>query len=511
MDRDANTDSVKKYFYVTTPIYYVNDVPHIGHAYTSVAVDVIARFKRMDGCCVKFLTGTDEHGQKIARAAGKAGMPPKDFCDCVSGNFRDLTKALHLSNDDFIRTTEPRHMASAQALWRQLEASGNLYQGTYAGWYSTRDEAFVGNDEVKDGLAPSGAPVEWVEEAGYFFRLSDWQDKLLAFYDAHPEFIAPQSRRNEVVSFVKSGLRDLSISRCSISWGISVPGDPKHVMYVWIDALANYLSALGYPETSEEFLEFWAQSLHVVGKDIIRFHAVYWPAFLMAAGLAPPKKVFAHGWWTNDGQKISKSLGNVIDPHDLMNKYGLDQVRYFLMRNMPFGEDGNFSDGLITGRINSDLANDLGNTVQRVLTMVGKLSRDKIAYAQDDLAQEDRTLLKMGYGCLNDIRPMFDELSFEKVLKRIWNLIYDINKYIDHQAPWLLDKTDIERLKVVLAVLAEAVFLTALYIRPFMPGTADKIFDMLNVDNDLRFFKSVGVKRNFNGPFPKPIALFPRM
>ncbi|MDR1031907.1 MAG: methionine--tRNA ligase [Holosporales bacterium] len=502
---------MKNHFYITTPIYYVNDVPHIGHAYTSLAADVIARFKRMDGFQVKLLTGTDEHGQKIARAAEKQKMLPQAFCDKVSQNFRNLTKALNLSNDDFIRTTEPRHITSAQAMWQKLEESGNIYKGTYSGWYSTRDEAFVSNDEVKDGLAPSGAPVEWMEEVSYFFKLSAWQDKLLEFYKANPNFIAPKSRRNEIISFVESELKDLSISRCSISWGIPIPGDSKHVMYVWIDALANYISALGYPQINEEFSAFWSQSLHLVGKDIIRFHAVYWPAFLMAAGLDPPKRIFAHGWWTNDGQKISKSLGNAIDPYDLVNKYGLDQVRYFLMRNMPFGEDGNFSDALITGRINHDLANDLGNTVQRVLTLVSKFCSGGTSYNEANLTPDDEALVHAGYKRIDEIRNIMDEMAFEQALRAIWGFIYDTNKYIDIQAPWALAKTDTKRLETVLAVLTESVFLTALYIKPFMPDTADKICNALNVGSDLRLYKSISVIKSFSGPFAKPEALFPRV
>ncbi|MFQ5939314.1 MAG: methionine--tRNA ligase, partial [Alphaproteobacteria bacterium] len=328
-------------YYITTPIYYVNDAPHIGHAYTSLACDVLARFMRLDGYEVKFLTGTDEHGQKVEKSATAVGMEPAAFTDKMSENFRALSHAMNFSNDDFIRTTEPRHIAACQALWRELKARDQIYLGAYAGWYAVRDEAYYSESEVIEGpdgkkVAPSGAEVEWVEEPSYFFRLSAWQEPLLQLYEDNPDCIAPKSRRNEVVSFVKSGLKDLSISRTSFKWGVAVPDDPDHVMYVWLDALTNYITAAGYPDAEGKgFTSFWPADLHVVGKDILRFHAVYWPAFLMAAGLAPPKRVFAHGWWTNEGQKISKSLGNIIEPLHLVEEYGLDAVRYFLLREVP--------------------------------------------------------------------------------------------------------------------------------------------------------------------------------
>ena len=331
-------------FYVTTPIYYVNDSPHIGHAYTTLACDALARFMRLDGRRVMFLTGTDEHGQKVEKAARDAGLDPQSFTDRVSGRFRDLAAAMAISNDDFIRTTEERHKRGVTALWEKLVASGEIYLGKYAGWYSVRDEAFYAEGELVDGKAPTGAPVEWVEEPSYFFRLSAWGDRLLAFYDANPDCILPLTRRNEVVSFVKGGLQDLSVSRTSFRWGIPVPGDPAHVMYVWLDALTNYMSAVGYPDIDERAASAASgrPTSMSVGKDILRFHAVYWPAFLMAAGIEPARKVFAHGWWTNEGQKISKSLGNVIDPLALLERYGRDATRYFLLREVAFGADGDF-------------------------------------------------------------------------------------------------------------------------------------------------------------------------
>ncbi len=364
---------MSEYFYITTPIYYVNDRPHIGHAYTSVACDVLARFMRLSGKKVHFLTGTDEHGQKVEKSAKAAGIAPKAFTDQVSQHFRDLAKTLQLSNDDFIRTTEPRHIKSAQAVWKRMQERGHIYLGSYAGWYAVRDEAYYQESELVDGKAPTGADVEWVEEPSYFFDLSKWQDKLLKFYDDNPDFILPAGRRNEVISFVKGGLKDLSISRTTFSWGIPVPGDENHIMYVWLDALVNYMSALGYPDADAAlYKQFWPASLHMVGKDILRFHAVYWPAFLMAADLPIPKRVFAHGWWTNEGQKISKSLGNVIDPHELIAQYGLDQLRYFLLREVPFGNDGDFSRERIKIVINSELANNIGNLAQRTLAMIQK-------------------------------------------------------------------------------------------------------------------------------------------
>ena len=339
-------------YYVTTPIYYVNDKPHIGHAYTSIACDVLARFLRIDGAEVKFLSGTDEHGQKVEKSAAEKNVSPQELADENSEHFRELLKHLNISNDDFIRTTEERHKQGAQAFWKEIQKNGHIYLDKYSGWYSVRDEAYYQESELIDGKAPTGADVEWVEEPSYFFKLSAFEDKLLDLYEANPAFIAPESRRNEVISFVKSGLKDLSISRTTFKWGVPVPGDEDHVMYVWLDALTNYITALGYPFKTD----FWPANLHMVGKDILRFHAVYWPAFLMAAGVELPQRIFAHGWWTNEGQKISKSLGNVIDPFEIANEFGVDQIRYFLMREIPFGKDGDFSREKLITRINSDLA-----------------------------------------------------------------------------------------------------------------------------------------------------------
>lgn len=508
--------SEKSIYYITTPIYYVNDKPHIGHAYTTLACDVIARFKRLDGHDVQFLTGTDEHGQKVEKSAHDKGHDPQAFVDLVSQNFRDLAVALDISHDDFIRTTEPRHIVAAQALWRKLVDAGDIYLDSYAGWYSVRDEAFYGEDELTgegdDRRAPTGAPVEWVEEPSYFFRLSKWGPRLLAFYEENPDFILPQSRRNEVLSFVRGGLRDLSVSRTSFRWGVPVPDDDAHVMYVWLDALTNYLTAAGYPDTgSDRFRAQWPASLHVVGKDILRFHAVYWPAFLMAADLPPPKRVFAHGWWTNEGKKISKSVGNVIDPIALIDTYGLDQTRYFLMREVPFGSDGDFSHAAMVHRMNGDLANDLGNLAQRVLSMVHK-NCDACIPEPAAFAEADTALLAQTEGLLAQCRTFVDEQALHRVLQEVWRAVGEANRYVDTQAPWALRKTDPARMATVLYVLAEAVRQIALLIQPVMPGSAGKMLDQLSVAAEARQFKHLDPAHRLvpGTPIAKPTGLFPR-
>ncbi len=504
-------------YYITTPIYYVNDDPHIGHAYTTLACDVLARFKRMDGYRVHFLTGTDEHGQKVEKAAEAAGVDPQTFTDRVSQNFRELAERMNFSNDDFIRTTEDRHTRACQALWSRLVETGDIYLGAYAGWYAVRDEAFYTVGELTDGpngekLAPTGAPVEWVEEPSYFFRLSAWGDRLLAYYDAHPDCIAPASRRNEVISFVKGGLQDLSVSRTSFKWGVPVPNDPDHIMYVWLDALTNYATSVGYPdESSEVFTTFWPCDLHMVGKDILRFHAVYWPAFLLAAGIEPAVRVFAHGWWTNEGQKISKSLGNVIKPYDLIEQYGLDQVRFFLLREVPFGNDGDFSHASMISRMNHELANDYGNLVQRVLSMISKNCGGLVPVA-GDLIDADRALLEPAQDLVATMRPIMDRQAFHEALEAIWVVIRAANGYVDHQAPWALRKTDPARMATVLYVLAESIRHLALCTWPFMPNTSDKILEQLAVSESARSFSEVGsVGALVTGtPLPKPAGVFPR-
>jgi methionyl-tRNA synthetase len=496
-------------YYITTPIYYVNDAPHIGHAYTTVACDALARFMRLDGRRVKFLTGTDEHGQKVARSAREAGLDPKTFTDRVSQNFREMTRLMNISNDDFIRTTEERHIRSCQALWQELERRGEIYLGHYKGWYSVRDEAFYDESELVDGKAPSGADVEWYEEENYFFRLSAWQDRLLEFYDKNPDFIAPPARRNEVISFVKSGLNDLSVSRTSFTWGVPVPGKPGHVMYVWLDALNNYQTAVGYPDIeSEDYKTFWPADLHMVGKDIIRFHTVYWPAFLMAAGLEPPRRVFAHGWWTVEGQKMSKSLGNFIPPQKLVDQYGVDAVRYFMLRELPFGSDGDFSHRAMVGRINGDLANDFGNLAQRVLSMIAKNCRGKVP-AKGALAPADEALLGAARRLLPRLRAEYAEQAFHKALEAVFEVVAAANRYVDEQAPWALRKTDPARMETVLWVAAETIRYLAILMQPVVPTAAGKLLDQLGAE--ARDFAALdGAPLVPGTPLPKPEGVFPR-
>ncbi len=499
-------------YYITTPIYYVNDVPHIGHAYTTLACDVIARFKRLDGFNVFFLTGTDEHGQKVELAAKNRGVAPKDFVNEVSQNFRNLLKCMNFSNDDFIRTTEKRHLDSCQKIWGKLIENGSLYLDKYSGWYSVRDEAFYSETEIVDGKAPSGAPVEWVEEPSYFFNLSKWQDKLLKFYEENNNFILPNSRRNEVVTFVKGGLKDLSVSRTSFSWGIKVPNNKNHIMYVWLDALTNYLSACNYSSSENYGLsKFWPADVHMVGKDIIRFHAVYWPAFLMAANLPLPKKIFAHGWWTNEGNKISKSLGNVIDPFELVEKYGVDQIRYFLMREVPFGNDGDFSVSQLINRINSDLANSYGNLFQRVTSMIFKNCNEVIPIKPNDFQDEDLKLINEIRNSLHNYRSLMDEQKFDQFLKNIWLVISDANKYVDNQAPWSLRKNNFQRMEVVLYTLIETIRQISIMLQPFIPNTSKSILDHIQIPLVQRDIKSIELSFNGGIKISTPKPLFPRI
>ncbi len=504
----------QKRYYITTPIYYVNDKPHIGHAYTSLAADVLARFKRLDGYDVFFLTGTDEHGQKVEKAASDRGIDPQTFTDQISKNFRDLAVTMKTSNDDFIRTTEPRHTKGVQVLWQRLIDAGEIYLGKYEGWYAVRDEAFYDEKELTttpDGkkLAPTGAPVEWVIEPSYFFSLSKWQDKLLEFYETHPDFIAPQSRRNEVLSFVKSGLLDLSVSRTSFGWGIKVPNDPAHVMYVWLDALANYLTATGWPDASAPRAGFWPADIHVVGKDILRFHAVYWPAFLMAAGLPVPKRVFAHGWWTNEGQKISKSLGNVIDPLELVETFGLDAVRFFLLREVPFGNDGDFSRKALITRMNVELANDLGNLAQRSLSLIAR-NLDGVLPAFGTRNADDQTMAAAADALPEKVRNGLDKQHFHDAIEDVWKVVRAANAYIDHQAPWALKKTDPVRMEVVLRTLADVLRVVATVLQPFMPDSMTKMLDQLAVPADARDLAALTTALPGGITLPAPQGVFPR-
>ena len=499
-------------YYLTAAIPYANGAPHIGHAYEVIAADALARFMRLDGFDVRFQTGMDEHGQKIEQTARKLGISPQALVDKISAEFRALYDRLGISYDDFIRTTEPRHKAGVQEFWRRMSRD-DLYLGTYAGWYSVRDEAYFDEAELSVGetgqkLAPSGAPVEWVEEESYFFRLSAYQDRLLQLYETHPEFIQPESRRNEIVSFVRSGLRDLSVSRTTFSWGVPVPDAPRHVMYVWVDALSNYITALGYPAGSE-LAKFWPADLHMIGKDITRFHAIYWPAFLMSAGLEVPRRVFGHGFIYSRGEKMSKSVGNVIAPQELIATYGLDQLRYFLLREAAFGQDVNISHEALVQRINSDLANDFGNLAQRVLSMINRNCEARLPQPGPLLAA-DETLLSAARGLLARLRGEFAEQAFHRALEVVWQLVGDANRYVDEQAPWALRKTDPARMGTVLYVLAETLRHLALLAQPVVPEAAAKLLDQLAVPPDRRGFAALSAPIAPGTALPKPEGIFPR-
>jgi len=504
-------------YYVTTAIAYPNGLPHIGHAYEAIATDAIARFMRLDGYDVFFLTGTDEHGIKMLQTARREGLTAHELADRNTPAFRAMVEALGLSNDDFIRTTEDRHYRAAQAIWRRMQEAGDIYLGGYSGWYSVRDEAYYVESETEvrdDGLryGPQGTPVEWVEEESYFFRLSAYRERLLTFYDAHPEFIAPEERRNEVLSFVRSGLKDLSISRTTFDWGIPVPGHPGHVMYVWVDALTNYLTAVGYPEADPEKLaRYWPAALHVIGKDIVRFHAVYWPAFLMSAGLEPPKRIFAHGFLFNRGEKMSKSVGNVIRPADLIGAYGIDAVRYFFLRDVPFGQDGSYSHEAIVGRLNADLANDLGNLAQRSLSMIGK-NLGGVLPDPGPLSEADAAMLARA-DALHAIAT--DAMSRQELhvwLNAVWSVVAEANRYFAGEAPWALRKTDPARMGTVLWITAEVIRQVAILAQPAMPTSAGKLLTLLAVPASKRGFAWLGPAGRLPGgaTLPAPEIVFPR-
>jgi methionyl-tRNA synthetase len=493
----------QKHALITTPIYYINGDPHIGHAYAGIAADIMARFNRLDGICVHFSTGTDEHGIKVARSAESAGTEVQKFSDIMAGKFLRMSDVINLSYDDFIRTTEKRHIKSAQAFWKLLEK--DIYKSTYSGWYSARDEEYVAENEIVDGKAPSGAPVERMEEESYFFALSAYQDKLLEYYEKNPDFIRPVARRNEVISFVKSGLKDLSISRSKFDWGVSVPGSDRHIMYVWIDALANYITSLGFPDNPDHVNLMMGNCIHVVGKEILRFHAVYWPAFLMSAGITLPKHVFAHGWWTHEGQKMSKSVGNVVDPFEIIEKHGLDQMRYFLFREVRFGEDGDFSEEALENRISYDLANDLGNLVQRVLAFIQKL--DGHLTVNYDFTNEEKTLFTEARNLTAKMRSFIEKQDLYSALSSVFDLVSVSNKFTNDMKPWELVKTDVPRLNAVLTVLCESIRAVAFGISPFMPDTARKIFDFINTEGKL----FTEIDNNFTDQnFPAPSPLFPK-
>jgi methionyl-tRNA synthetase len=501
---------------ITTPIYYVNDKPHIGHAYTSLAADVLARWRRLEGREVFFLTGTDEHGQKVEKAARDAGMDPQAFTDQVSRHFRDLVGVMGLSADQFIRTTEERHKRACVALWEELARRGEIYLGDYEGWYAVRDEAFYGPDEIteRDGVkyGPSGAPVEWVREPSYFFRLSAWGDRLLDLYEKNPDFILPASRRNEVIAFVKAGLGDLSISRTSFRWGVKVPGDDAHVMYVWLDALTNYITAAGYGSDPASFERWWPAEIHFVGKDILRFHAVYWPAFLMAAGIAPPRRVFAHGWWTNEGQKISKSLGNVIDPVALVREFGLDPIRYFLLREVPFGQDGDFSRSALINRNNGELANALGNLANRTLSLIQRNCDGRLPEPPAALAEAD---MQFRGGFLDAlparVGAALDRQEFHLALETVFEAVREANGYITREQPWALKKTDPVRMAAVLRVLHDALRSFATVLQPFMPTTMARLLDQLGVPAEARTLAALERRLPGGIALPPPAPLFAKI
>jgi methionyl-tRNA synthetase len=507
-------------FYVTTAIAYPNGAPHVGHAYEYVATDAIARFKRLDGFDVRFLTGTDEHGLKMAQTAAAEGIPTAEFARRNSDVFEQLQELLDISFDRFIRTTDPDHYASSKVIWQKMAERGDIYLDSYSGWYSVRDERFFTESETAldaDGTriaTETGTPVTWTEEQTYFFRLSAYADRLLAHYEANPDFIAPEVRRNEVVSFVSGGLRDLSISRTSFTWGVPVPDDPAHVMYVWVDALTNYITGVGYPDTdSELFRRYWPADLHMIGKDIIRFHTVYWPAFLMSAGIELPRRVFAHGFLYNRGEKMSKSVGNVVDPVALVETFGVDPVRYFLLREVPFGQDGSYSEEGIITRINTDLANELGNLAQRSLSMVNK-NLDAAVPTPGEFSADDSELLAIADGLLEKVRTAFDEQAMHQALEAIWLMLGAANRYFSAQEPWVLRKSeaaaDQDRFRTVLYVTLEVVRVAALLVQPVMPSAAAQLLDLLGQPESQRDFTALAARIAPGAPLPAPVGVFPR-
>lgn len=505
-------------FYITTAISYPNGSPHIGHAYEALATDALARFQRLSGREVYFLTGTDEHGLKMQQTAEEEGLDVQELADRNSAQFQEMVQLLNCSNDDFIRTSEPRHKLACQEIWRRMEAAGDIYPGTYAGWYSVRDEAFYDEDETslaQDGtrLGPQGTPVEWTEETTYFFKLSNYQDKLLALYEGSPDFIGPKTRRNEVMRFVEGGLKDLSISRTTFKWGVEVPGSDEHIMYVWVDALTNYLTGVGFPdETSDLYTKFWPANVHIIGKDILRFHAVYWPAFLMSAGLPLPRRIFAHGFLFNQGEKMSKSLGNVVSPTAMVEAYGVDQMRYFFLRDVPFGKDGNYSHEGIINRVNADLANDLGNLAQRSLSMIVK-NLDGVLPEPGDLSELDRGILNQVDGVLPAVSVAMEKQELHKALELIWKVVGDANKYFAGEEPWALKKTDPVRMATVLYVTAEVIRQVAILAQPFIPHGAGKLLDILGQSTEARDFDRLGANGRLSSglTIERPEPVFPRL
>ncbi len=502
-------------YYLTTAIAYPNGAPHIGHAYEYISADALARFKRLDGYDVRFLTGTDVHGQKMQQTADAEGIPTADLATRNSDRFQSLQDRLGSSYDRFIRTSDIDHKTASEAIWQRMSDNGDIYLDSYAGWYDIRDETFYAEADTNVGddgrrlAADTGHELTWTEEQTYFFRLSAYQDRLLELYETHPEFIGPDVRRNEVVSFVKGGLTDLSISRTTFDWGVPVPGHPEHVMYVWVDALTNYITGVGFPDDPETFGRYWPADLHIIGKDIIRFHCVYWPAFLMSAGITLPKRVFAHGFLFNKGEKMSKSVGNVVDPQVLIDEFGLDPVRYFFLREVSYGQDGSYSTEAIISRINADLANEFGNLAQRTLSMIGKYF-DSAVPAPAELTDDDSALLTKAAGLLARMRGHFDDQAIHLGIDALWTVLADTNRYISAQEPWKLAKTDLERTGTVLYVCAEVVRVVALLAQPVMPDSANRLLDLLAVDPDNRQFTAADDRLVAGTALPKPSPVFPR-
>jgi methionyl-tRNA synthetase len=503
-------------FYITTAIAYPNGAPHIGHAYEAIATDALARFQRLDGRDVFFLTGTDEHGLKMAQAAEAEKLSTLEVATRNALRFKEMDQRLNVSFDRFIRTTEQQHHRSSQAIWQRMADNGDIYLDSYSGWYSVRDEAYyaedetiVGDDKMRRG--PQGTPVEWVEEKSYFFKLSAYQDKLLALYANQPDFIGPDSRKNEVVSFVKSGLRDLSISRTTFDWGVKVPGDPEHVMYVWVDALTNYITGVGFPDESDANWRYWPADVHIIGKDIIRFHAVYWPAFLMSAGIPLQRRVYAHGFLFNKGEKMSKSVGNVVDPFNLANQYGVDQMRYFFLREVPFGQDGSYNHEAIVNRINADLANDLGNLAQRSLSMIAK-QLGGVLPEPGEFTDADKAILAEADAMIGFARTAMATQQIHQWLNAVWAVVAEANRYFAGEAPWALAKTDPARQRTVLYVTAEVVRQIAILAQPAMPEASAKLLDSLGVakQENARNFAALGTRIRPGAALPAPAGVFPR-
>jgi methionyl-tRNA synthetase len=501
-------------FYITTAIAYPNGVPHIGHAYEAIATDALARFQRLDGKDVFFLTGTDEHGLKMMQTAEAEKLPTMEVATRNAARFKEMDQRLNVSFDRFIRTTEAQHHRSSQEIWKRMAANGDIYLDSYAGWYSVRDEAYYAEDETVPGedgvrLGPQGTPVEWVEENSYFFKLSAYQDRLLALYEDQPDFIGPDSRKNEVVSFVRGGLRDLSISRTTFDWGVKVPSDPEHVMYVWVDALTNYITGVGFPDERDPNWRYWPADVHIIGKDIIRFHAVYWPAFLMSAGIPVQKRVYAHGFLFSRGEKMSKSVGNVVDPFNLADQYGVDQVRYFFLREVPFGQDGNYNHEAIVARINADLANDLGNLAQRSLSMIAK-QYGGVLPQPGEISDNDKAILAQADGMLGLARTAMATQQIHQALNAVWAVVAEANRYFAGEAPWALAKTDPKRQATVLYVTAEVVRQIAILAQPAMPVASAKLLDSLGVGDGARDFAALATRIKPGTVLPAPAPVFPR-